>query len=85
MQTILRVKMGYPLHHQSTEGKQLSAAAKTQLDWAEVSRFHQERDRAAIQREKDLVERRKREVKDTLDKQMGERMVEIKRIERDRA
>jgi hypothetical protein len=35
MQTILRVKMGYPLHHHSME-----AAGKTQLDWAEVSRFH---------------------------------------------
>jgi hypothetical protein len=36
MQTILRVKMGYPLHHHSME----AGSGKTQLDWAEVSRFH---------------------------------------------
>lgn len=72
MQTILRVKMGYPQH--STTVTDVKKPFQTQLDWAEVSRFHQERDRAAIQKEKDIMERRKREVKAILDKQMTERM-----------
>lgn len=38
-----------------------------------------------MQRERDIVERRKREVKEILDKQMIERMAAQKRIEDDRA
>ncbi len=37
-----------------------------------MTKFHQDRDRALIQLEKDLAERRKREVKAVLDAQLSE-------------
>jgi hypothetical protein len=42
--------------------------SQTAIDWAQVSRFHQERDRVVIQQEKELVEQRKKDVKAVLDK-----------------
>ena len=80
MQTILRVKMGYPTH--STDLK--TPGNQTTLDWAEVTRFQQERDKAAIQKEKDILENRKREVRAILDKQTNERMAVQRRKEEER-
>ncbi len=80
MQTILRVKMGYPSHSSDLK----NPGHHSTLDWAEVSRFQQERDRAAIQKEKDILENRKREVRAILDKQTNERMVAHRRKEEER-
>ncbi len=42
------------------------------LDWSEVQRYHIERDKEITNKEKELVERRKREVKAVLDAQVRE-------------
>ena len=65
MQSILRFKMGLSNQKKIGGSTQFS---QTAIYWAQVSRFHQERDRVVIQQEKELVEQRKKDVKAVLDK-----------------
>ena len=51
-------------------------------EWGEITRFLQEKDQEAIQREKDLIVRRKREVRSVLQAQIQERAaIQGKQIE----
>ena len=52
-----------------------ATTAANQIEWSEVQRYHQERDRELTQKEKELVERRKREVKAVLDAQVREQKI----------
>jgi len=70
--SILRIKMKAPVHVTNfADPRQSCYLAPTshtnQIEWAEVQRYHMERDRELTQKEKDLVERRKREVRAVLD------------------
>jgi hypothetical protein len=70
--SILRIKMKAPVHVTNfVDPRQTSYLAPNshtnQIEWAEVQRYHMERDRELTQKEKDLVERRKKEVRAVLD------------------
>jgi hypothetical protein len=49
------------------------------LDWSEVQRYHIERDKELTAKEKELVEKRKRDVKAVLDAQVKEQQIALKR------
>jgi hypothetical protein len=80
--SILRIKMKAPVHvtdfinpSSLLAAPKIPATTANQIEWAEVQRYHQERDRELTQKEKELVERRKREVKAVLDAQVREQKI----------
>ena len=53
--------------------------SSTMLDWSEVQRYHIERDKELTAKEKELVEKRKRDVKAVLDAQVKEQQNALKK------
>lgn len=81
--SILRIKMKAPVHvtnfadprHTSYQ----AVPSSTMLDWSEVQRYHMERDKEITNKEKELIERRKREVKAVLDAQVRDQQIALKK------
>lgn len=71
LESILRIKMKAPVHVTNfTDPRNTSYQAvpsSNLMDWSEVQRYHIERDKEQTNKEKELVERRKRDVKAILD------------------
>jgi len=63
--TILRVKLGIPQAQSVVEPRV--------IDWAQITKFHQDRDKQTIKREQEKVEERKRVVRKMLQEQIGQR------------
>lgn len=82
--SILRIKMKAPVHVTNfTDPRNTSyhpgVPSAQLLDWSEVQRYHVERDKQLLTQEKELVERRKREVKAVLDAQVKEQQIALKK------
>ena len=81
--SILRIKMKAPVHVTNfTDPRNTSyqvVPSSTMLDWSEIQRYHIERDKEITNKEKELVERRKREVKAVLDAQVREQQIALKK------